>query len=156
MGKNNKKRSMTLNWGHKLTIVFLVFGGLMSFLVYRSVKTNFELVSKEYYKEEIAYQQVIDGAREAALLSSALIIARQDDSVSIRFPAEMNPGIVKGNAWFYYAPDAQRDRRVVIALDGSIEQKIPASLFSTGKYVAKVWWQHGGKQYYNEQTMTIQ
>lgn len=147
---------MTLNWGHKLILVFLVFGGLMSFLVYRSVKTNFELVSKEYYKDEIAYQQVIDGARQAGLLSSKLSIAQQNDSVSIRFPEEMNSGVVTGNALFYYAPDARRDRRLPIGLNGSREQKISGSYFLPGNYTAKIWWQHGGKQYYAEQIITIQ
>lgn len=147
---------MTLNWGHKLILVFLVFGGLMSFLVYRSVKTNFELVSKEYYKDEIAYQQVIDGTRQAERLSSKLSLVQQNDSVSIRFPEEMRSGLVTGSAWFYYASDARRDRRLPIALDGSREQKISDSYFLPGNYTAKIWWQHGGKQYYTEQIMTIQ
>lgn len=147
---------MTFNWGHKLILVFIVFGGLMSFLVYRSVKTNFELVSKEYYKDEIEYQQVIDGARQAGLLSSKLSIVQENDSILIRFPQEMNAGHVTGKAWFYYAPDARRDRKLPIDLDGGIGQKIPAAYFLPGRYLVKVWWQHEGQQYYSEQSIKLQ
>src|SRR5688500_1998457 len=103
---------MTFNWGHKLILVFILFGGMISYLVYRSVTTNFDLVSKEYYKEELAYQQVIDGTRRANLLTSKVAITRQGDSVVISFPQEMKTGSIKGMAWFYYAPDERRDRRL--------------------------------------------
>ena len=56
---------MTLNWGQKMMLVFLVFVGGMSYLVYRCVKTNYDLVSTDYYKEELSYQQVIDGESRA-------------------------------------------------------------------------------------------
>ena len=50
-----------MNWGNKLLITFLVFGAGISFLVYRSMHTNFELVEKDYYKSELRYQEIIDG-----------------------------------------------------------------------------------------------
>ena len=147
---------MTFNWGHKLILVFIVFGGLMSFLVYRSVKTNFELVSKEYYKDEIEYQQVIDGTRQAGLLNSNLGIVQENDSILIRFPREMYGGVVTGKAWFYYAPDARRDRRLPFECNGATGQKIPGADFLPGRYLAKVWWEFEGRQYYSEQTVKIQ
>lgn len=147
---------MTFNWGHKLILVFIVFGGLMSFLVYRSVKTNFELVSKEYYKDEIEYQQVIDGTRQAGLLSSNLGIVQENDSILIRFPREMYAGVVTGKAWFYYAPDARRDRRLPIECNGTTGQKIPGAYFLPGRYLVKVWWEYEGQQYYSEQNIKLQ
>ena len=42
-----------MNWGNRLVIVFLVFGAGMGFLVYRSIKTNYELVETDYYKHEL-------------------------------------------------------------------------------------------------------
>lgn len=145
---------MTLNWGHKLVLVFLVFGASMSFLVYRSVTTNFELVSKEYYKDEIEYQQVIDGTRAASQLSGQLQISQANDSILIRFPNEMSTGMVKGRIWFYYAPDARRDRKFPIEVSG-IGHKIAGTYFLPGNYTVKTWWEHDGKQYYNDQKITI-
>lgn len=44
-----------MNWGHKLTFTILVFIGLMSYLVYRSLNTDFQLVEKDYYNNELQY-----------------------------------------------------------------------------------------------------
>jgi hypothetical protein len=146
---------MTFNWGHKLILVFILFGSMISYLVYRSVTTNFDLVSKEYYKEELAYQQVIDGTRRASLLTSKVTITRQSDSVVISFPQEMKTGSIKGMAWFYYAPDERRDRRLQLEATGGNEIKFSSSLFIPGNYTAKISWENEGLHYYTEQSVNI-
>lgn len=147
---------MKFNWGHKLILVFLAFGGMISYLVYRSVTTNYDLVSKEYYKEELAYQQVIDGAKRANLLSKGVSVAQENDSVVIRFPDEMKTGSIKGMAWFYFAPDEHRDRRMHFEATSSNEIKLSAVLIIPGNYTAKISWQNEGQQYYAEQRIGIQ
>lgn len=147
---------MSLNWGHKLVIVFILFGTLIGYLVYRSVTTSFDLVSKEYYKDELAYQQVIDGAKRAGELSSAVAIVQESDSLVIRFPEEMKIGSIKGLAWFYYAPDMRRDRKLPLETSGITEVKFSRSIFIPGNYTVKISWENNGEQYYSEQKATIE
>jgi hypothetical protein len=154
--RTNKTKAMTFNWGHKLMLVFIAFGGMISFLVYRSVKTNYDLVSKEYYKEELAYQQVIDGTRRANGLSSKVTITQENDSLLIRFPDEMKTGSIKGIALFYYAPDVRRDRKLHLDMKGTNEIKFRDAVFFPGSYTAKIRWENEGQQYYTEQTIRIQ
>ena len=78
-----------MNWGNKLLLTFLVFAAGMGFLVYRSVTTNFELVEKDYYKEELRFQQQIDGTREANNLSSAVTLLQNETGIHLQLPAEM-------------------------------------------------------------------
>jgi hypothetical protein len=80
---------MTLNWGHKITLAFSAFVLLMFTLVYKSMKTDFQLVTKEYYKDELAYQQVIDGTNRANKLKGNVQVAQTKDGLSIQLPAEM-------------------------------------------------------------------
>lgn len=147
---------MSLNWGHKLVIVFILFGTLIGYLVYRSVTTNFDLVSKEYYKDELAYQQVIDGTKRAGELSSAVAVVQDNDSLVIRFPEEMKRGSIKGQAWFYYAPDMRRDRKLPLETTGNTEVKFSRSIFIPGNYTVKISWENNGEQYYSEQKATIE
>src|SRR5205809_3782593 len=85
-----KLRTMTLNWGHKLILGFLVFAGMMIYLVYQSMDTRYDLVSKEYYNDELKYQQVIDGTNRANGLSSQVTVAQTGNDIIIRLPGEMN------------------------------------------------------------------
>jgi hypothetical protein len=147
---------MTLNWGHKLIGVFLIFVGMMSYLVFRCVKTNYDLVSTEYYKEELSYQQVIDGASRANQLGNNISISQTGSEVILHLPNEMKNTAVKGTAWFYYAPDAKRDRNITLNLNAEGEQSINSSMFFPGNYTVKIKWESNGQQYYTEEFVTIQ
>jgi hypothetical protein len=147
---------MTLNWGHKLMLVFLVFVGMMSYLVYRCIKTNYDLVSPEYYKEELSYQQVIDGASRANQLGDKIHISQNGHEVVLQFPGEVQHTVVKGTAWFYYAPDAKRDRQIALNPNAAGQQTINSSQFVPGSYTVKIKWESKGQQYYTEEFVTIQ
>ena len=60
-----------MNWGNKLLVTFLAFGAGMSFLVYKSITTNYD--RKDYYKNELCYQEVIDATQRANTLSDARV-----------------------------------------------------------------------------------
>ena len=74
-----------MNWGNKLVVVFIVFGAFIGYLVYQAVNTKYDLVSKEYYKDELRYQDTIDRQKNASKLSDVKI--EQDaDAVTIHLP----------------------------------------------------------------------
>jgi len=146
---------MTFNWGHKLTLGFCLFAGMMTYLVYQSMHTRYDLVSKEYYKEELQYQQIIDGTQRAALLSTPVTITQADTIFILRLPPEMKQQIVSGNVLFYCAGDAQKDRNLSLQPDEDAAQYINVSQFLPGNYTVKVRWQANGQQYYSELFTTI-
>ncbi|HSC37772.1 MAG TPA: FixH family protein [Chitinophagaceae bacterium] len=147
---------MRFNWGHKLILVFLAFGTMMSYMVYRSTKTNYDLVSPEYYKDEIAYQQVIDGAARANNLSGKVSVRQSGPVITIRFPGEMKNNSLKGSALFYCSYDARRDKKILLNTGPDAMQEIDSRQFVPGYYILKLNWLSHDEQYYSEQTILIQ
>ena len=146
---------MTFNWGHKLLLAFLAFGGLIIYLVYSCMQTNFDLVSKEYYKDELAYQQVIDGTANANALSSTVTVRANDEFVTIGFPGEMKSGEITGTAWFYCATDARRDKKIPLETGTGAVQQIPVKQLLPGVYTVKISWDHNNHHYYTEQEIRL-
>ncbi|MBS1565616.1 MAG: FixH family protein [Bacteroidetes bacterium] len=145
---------MKMNWGYSLVLVFIAFGGMIGWLVYRCTQTNSDLVTADYYKDELQYQQTIDGARSASLLAERVNVRLGNDSISIRFPSEMKNVAISGNAWFYCAADARRDKK--IALQGNVFQQISRRQFLPGHYIVKISWNSGDRFYYSEQPISIE
>lgn len=145
-----------MNWGYKLFFTFLVFAGLMSYLVYRAVNTDFQLVEKEYYKSELRYQEVIDGTNRVNDLSSPVTLVSNKEIITLQLPGEISNDKVEGNIWFYCAYDAARDKKIVLNPDASGRQLIPVSELLPGNYIAKIQWQQEGKQYYSEKRLAIE
>ena len=146
---------MRFTWGHKLILVFLAFGTMMTYMVYRSTKTNYDLVSPEYYKDEIAYQQVIDGAARAGKLSGKVSVSQSDNVLAIRFPGEMRNSSLKGSALFYCSFDARRDKKILLDTGPDAVQEIDSRQFVPGYYILKLSWSSRDEQYYSEQPILI-
>lgn len=145
-----------MNWGNKLLLVFVGFGGLMSFMVYRCMQSPVNLVAKEYYRDELAYQQVIDGKALAQQLSSDVQVQQSSDSIRIQLPAEMKEQAIKGQVQFYCAADSRKDRHFALQLDDAALQRLPNKLILPGQYMVKVDWLVGDARYYSETPFTVQ
>jgi hypothetical protein len=144
-----------MNWGNKLLLTFLVFGAGMGYLVYRSMNTNFELVDKEYYKNELRYQEVIDGVNRANALSDVVKLSRSGEQISLQLPAEMKGQQVSGSVHFYCAYDAARDRKFTLDPNAEAMQVMDERLLLPGHYTAKIAWTASGKDYYTEKQISI-
>jgi hypothetical protein len=144
-----------MNWGNKLVVVFILFAILMATLVYKAVNTKFELVSKDYYKDELRYQDRIDGRNNAALIGK-VAVTQDAEALTIDLPEEMKGVKVEGEAWFYCKTDAERDRKIALAVDTSGKQLILKKQLAKGTtYELKLNWQAGDQKYYTEQIVNV-
>jgi DUF1365 family protein len=145
-----------MNWGNKILVVFIAFGSMISYMVYRCMNTPVNLVSEQYYKDELAYQKVIDGSREANALSGKMSIAQAGGGIRLLLPAEMLGKAVSGTILFYCPSDVTRDRIVSLHIDGTRQQEIGHGAVPDGHYTVKVNWEAGGVHYFMEQPFIIQ
>jgi hypothetical protein len=146
---------MTFNWGHKVTIGFLAFATMIIYLVVQSMHTHYDLVSKDYYKEELQYQQVIDGASRANQLTSQASITQTKDQLVMQLPKEMQQKTVTGSLLFYSADNAQKDKTIALQVNDNGIQTIDSRAFIPGNYTVKIKWESNSEQYYTELPVTI-
>src|SRR3982750_1909182 len=143
-----------MNWGYKLMFVFIAFAAMMSYLAYRAFKTEFELVDKDYYKNELRYQQVIDGTNRANSLSTQAVIKQEGREIVLQMPDEMKNKNLSGSIFFYCASDSKKDRRVSLALNNEGKQSF-SGLLTPGCYTVKIDWKNEGRNYYAEKHLAI-
>jgi hypothetical protein len=146
---------MKINWGHKIIFVFLAFVGMMVILVYKSMKTDFDLVSKEYYKDELAYQDVIDATSNAYKLTTGLKVDVTESQVVISLPEEMKGQSIKGAIHFYCPTQADNDRKITLEPDADGLAAFNKSGFVHAPYTVKVTWEANGVNYYSEEKILI-
>ncbi len=136
-------------------IVFIGFAGMMSYMVYRCTQTPVDLVAKEYYRDELAYQDIIDGTKKANALSARISVTQDSGRITIQFPPEMQHRSIKGNILFYCTADAKKDRTMELRLDEAGKQQLDARTFFPGNYVVKIKWESSRDHYYTEQPFII-
>ena len=57
-----------MNWGKSIILAFVLFAGFIATLVVVCVREDISLVSKDYYKEELLYQDQIQRLNNASQL----------------------------------------------------------------------------------------
>jgi hypothetical protein len=144
-----------MSWGNKILIVFIAFGSMISYMVYRCVITPVNLVSEQYYKDELAYQTVIDGAKQANALSGKLKLSQRPEGISMQLPVEMKGKTVRGTIFFYCPSDMGRDKTLALSTDELGRQQIAPGQVAQGHYTVKVIWSTGGINYFMEQPLII-
>ncbi len=144
-----------MSWGNKLIIVFVVFAGLIGTLVYKSMNTKFELVTKDYYKDELRYQDKIDGKANAAKLSS-ITVTQNESQIVIALPKEMEGFVIDGELWFYCQTDAAKDVRIAWNAKSSNQQPVSKKDIQKGKYLLKFSWKSGNDNYYVEKEVIVE
>jgi hypothetical protein len=143
-----------MNWGYKLLFAFIVFAGMMSYMVIRSFQSNFELVEKDYYKSELVYQQVIDGTDRANTLSASPEIKQSGGIITLQMPEEMKNKSLSGSILFYCAYDSKKDKKILLATDKNGTQVL-THILTPGNYTVKIDWNKEGENYYSEKKVTI-
>ena len=135
-----------------ITAGYLVFVTGIVFLVYKASNQKFDLVTKDYYDQELKYQHVIDESANTAKLSMPLVVARSGDHLQIDFPAEMKHKRKTIDFYLYYPADAKKDfRKTMETTDNELVQPLPSAM--KGQYQLKLSWEVDGIKYYFEKKL---
>lgn len=143
-----------MNWGNKLVVVFIVFGAFIGYLVYSAVTTKYDLVSKDYYKDELRYQDKINSQNNASKISNVKI--EQDaEAVIIHLPQEQKGLTISGDVFFYCITDELKDYHTTLQVDSSNRQIVMKKSLQKGAYNVKINWQQGKEPFYFEEKLLI-
>ena len=144
-----------MSWGNKLLIAFIGFAALIGTLVYKSSQQKFDLVSANYYDDELRYQEKIDGINNANKLSPLTVI-QKDDKVVIQMPPELKGDSITGEVWFYCAVNAENDRKMPLTVNDEGIMQISRNKLAACNYTLKITWKADNNSYYKEEAIKIQ
>jgi hypothetical protein len=142
-----------MNWGYKLTLVFIAFAAMIGTLVYKATHTRFELVSKDYYNEELRYQEKIDGMNNAGK-AGELGLVQYEHSIELQLPASLLNKADSVQAWFYCKSNANADRKMLIAFTNG-NATVAMDGFAKTDYELKLQFNADHKPYYYTKTIDL-
>lgn len=141
---------MKFNWGYKIAAIYLVFVAGILFLVVKSSRQQMDLVTTDYYAEEIKYQEKIDQTNRAKKLSEPVRISLKEDGLQIFFPKDFQGKTISGTALLYYPADEKKDIETRIQTNqNQLYVTIPDK--RSGMHMLKLNWEVDGVSYYHEE-----
>jgi len=144
-----------MSWGYKILGVYLVFVTGIVFLVIKSSNQKVDLVTKDYYEQELMYQDKINETARASKLTGAITCEVKGQQILVKLPAEMSGQDVSADVLLYCPSDSRKDvSRQIQTNNGQLLMDFPAGY--KGQFEVKVNWKAGGQAYYTTQKLFIQ
>jgi hypothetical protein len=146
--------SIRISWGTRIVFLYVGFISLIVTLVVSATRMDFDLVSKDYYQQEIGFQKHLDATEATATLSQPLAVTANAANVVVLFPFEFFGKAIDANLRFYSPINDTHDREFKMhANDGKIF--IDRAKLDKTAYTLQVSWNAGGKDYYQELPLNL-
>ena len=141
-----------MNWGKAIILTFVLFAGFIGTMVFLMTRQQIDLVTENYYQDEIAFQQQIDRVNNARRNPSATMTYQPDtQQVVLVLPTTLQ----KGEITFYRPSDRRQDFRVKIPAEHSTRQVIPTHTLAKGNWRVQFTWTDGRLEYFKEAQIFI-
>lgn len=128
---------MKFNWEKGVVLAFVAF---MLFIVYFLVKAtvdetyNHELVTNDYYKQEIEYQNVIDITQKTKNQAMQVAISiEKNKGIYFIFPEQIQGILKEGTIYFYRPSDTKLDFQLPISLENN-KIFVPNNILKKGRW----------------------
>jgi hypothetical protein len=142
------------NWGTGIAVFYITFVIAMLTFVFWTTGNNRDLVTEDYYAEELVYQKTIDNKARANELVGEVSISSRIGRIDLKLPEGMNNKFIKGELFLYRQDDKRKDTK--FQFEGSrLDFSFNSEKIVTGRWKAKLSWAAEGKDYYFEDNIWI-
>ncbi len=136
-------------WGHGVAVALATFICFILFMIFLfpNGQKNSELITDNYYEEELAFQDVIDAKKRTDLLTEKPQYLQTKEGIKITFPKDINNTNSKIRFHLFRTDDQILDVKKNMALDANNSFIIPVKVLKKGNYTLKVHWNKDKKEY---------
>lgn len=145
---------MKLNWGAGIAILYAGFVVMILLLVGMSASQKIDLVTDQYYEEELQFQDKINKVNLTKKLSNPLTWQVEEQGIMIHYPKDFSEDTLSGKVKLYCPSDNTKDRIFPVKSKNG-DQLIAASEMKAGRYYLQIDWKNGKKSYWNEGVVVI-
>ena len=145
---------MKINWGTGIVIAITLFAIFIGYFFFRGMQNPSDLVTDDYYNEEVEYQQHIDNRTRAKQLGNIMLQSEQG-KIAIVFPEAFNGQSATGKLHFYKPDNAKIDSQFDLSVDSNNQQLIDVSAFPRGLWYIKIEASINNEGYYWEESINL-
>ncbi len=140
---------MKFNWGTGIVVAIIAFiGFIMYFVITMSTDNSYshDLVTDQYYQQELKYQDEINAEINANKLEEKLSIVKTNKGLTVNFPKYFTPKNISGKVFLYRPSSKQLDFEIPISISKSY-LLVPEQRLVDGRWNIKILWKYKNKDY---------
>lgn len=141
-------------WPYGIILAFVLFiSGTIGLIVMASTQHE-DLVSKNYYEQELRYQSRLDSLERAASSGASLVYDAVERRIVVALPVSPSHTSTSGTVQLYRPSEAGLDREITLQPGGDGRQSIDVRALQSGLWKVRVCWSADGLDYQLEGSLT--
>ncbi|NDK56337.1 FixH family protein [Pontibacter fetidus] len=155
MRSSDKNKSFTL-WPYMIIVAMVCFMAYIAMFVYKAMNQDVDLVSKDYYEQEIKYQDQIEKVKRTQALGDVMLNYNQEaKSILLQLPATYKEKSLAGTITLFRPSDDAMDKKLPLQLGRDQSQLLEVQDLESGVWKVRVDFSDGKEAYYSEKTIQI-
>lgn len=146
MKNMNSKNEIKWNWGMGVAIVYIVFVVGMLSMVFLSKNQKIDLVTEDYYKQELVFQEEIDAKQRVENQGCNPIVTQEMGGCQVVIPNSKEMKI-QGNLLAYCPSNKAGDIYISLPETKSGGWFVNLSSLQSSNYILKFHWTRNGERY---------
>ena len=142
-------------WPYAIIGTFILFIAGMGTMVVMACRSNTDLVSHDYYEQELRFQGRIDSLGRTHSLGATARYDAVSHRIVITLPAAHAGKSVDGKIQLYRPSAAGMDRQFKLAPDDKGMQTLDAADLKNGLWKIRVAWNVAGQDYFLDQKIIV-
>ncbi len=143
------------NWGHGITLVFVVFIAFLATVLIKSKGIDHSLVTDDYYAKDIAYQKHFDKVANVSMYKKMVNVQwdNTDGLLSLNFNGNQQK---KGNITFYRPSNQSSDFKKDFTMnEGQQKLEFGDLKLAMGKWKVQIEWNEGDIPFFIEKDIYV-
>ncbi|MDX5437165.1 MAG: FixH family protein [Pontibacter sp.] len=147
----------TTLWPYAIIAAIVLFAGYIIFFVTKAMRQDVDLVSTDYYEQEIAYQDHINKVgRTVAAGNVQITYQEESNDVLLQLPESLKGQQLRGSISFFRPSDDVLDFELPLQPGRDLSQLIETDTLQAGLWKVRVNFSAGSDSYYAEKAITIE
>jgi nitrogen fixation protein FixH len=145
-------------WPVGIILALVLFAaGLVALIVF-ATSSNSDLVTEDYYEQEIQYDQKLERLERTAEVSDQVEVSQDlaTQRIQIQLPIEHVTPTTQGQIHLYRPAAAGMDRRLPLALNQDGQQWIMTEGLAAGLWQLKIEWNVGKQGYFADRRLVLE
>ena len=144
-------------WPYAIIAVFVLFAGYIGYMVQQAMRTSVDLVSPNYYQQELAYQKRMESVAHVAALPVAVTVTH--DAAVSQLQLQLPPSFVgkrlEGQIHFFRPSDLKLDFTLPLQPSSDLAQRLSTQKMARGFWRVRVDFTADGQAYFVEKDFRI-
>ncbi|TPE45900.1 FixH family protein [Pontibacter mangrovi] len=153
---STENKTFTL-WPYAIIAAIVLFAGYIIFFVVKAMNQDVDLVSKDYYAQEIAYQDHINKlGRTIAVGEVGITYNQEGKTILLQLPEGYKDQKIYGQIEFFRPSDDALDFKMPLQPGRDLSQLIQADTLQPGRWKVRVNFSANNETFYAEKALTIE